>query len=83
MNRGVDSQPREGHVVSPVMKRQCFGISRADSGRSCRLTRSSAIAAALEFTYEWPAQAAAIPALDLKFYKDAKKALGEAQANAR
>lgn len=37
---------------------------------------------ALEFTYEWPTQAAAIPALDMKFYKEARKALGEAQANA-
>jgi len=38
--------------------------------------------AALEFSYEWPAQAAAIPALDLRFYKEAKKALAEARANA-
>lgn len=37
---------------------------------------------ALEFSYEWPAEAAAIPALDLRFYKEAKKALAEAQANA-
>lgn len=37
---------------------------------------------ALEFTYQWPAEAVAIPALDTRFYKDAKKALREAQANA-
>ena len=39
--------------------------------------------AALDFTYEWPAQAAAIPALDVRFYTQAKKDLAEAQANAR
>jgi hypothetical protein len=39
--------------------------------------------AALEFSYEWPAEAAAIPALDTRFYKQAKKDLAEAQANAR
>jgi len=39
--------------------------------------------AALEFTYEWPAQAVAIAALDTRFYREAKKALAEAQANAR
>ncbi|HUP67970.1 MAG TPA: DUF4163 domain-containing protein [Sphingomicrobium sp.] len=39
--------------------------------------------AALEFTYEWPAEAAAIPALDLRFYKQAKHALTEAQNSAR
>lgn len=38
--------------------------------------------AALEFSYEWPAQAVAVPALDTKFYNEAKKALREAQANA-
>jgi hypothetical protein len=38
---------------------------------------------ALEFSYQWPAEAAAIPALDTRFYKEAKKALAEAQANAR
>ena len=38
--------------------------------------------AALEFSYEWPAQAVAVPALDSKFYNEAKKALREAQANA-
>jgi len=38
--------------------------------------------ATLEFTFEWPAQAAAIPGLDLRFYKQAKKDLAEAEANA-
>lgn len=38
---------------------------------------------ALEFSYAWPAEAVAIPALDLRLYTQAKKALAEAQANAR
>jgi hypothetical protein len=38
--------------------------------------------AALEFSYVWPAQAVAIPALDARFYKDAKAKLAEAQKNA-
>ena len=38
--------------------------------------------AALEFSYEWPAEAVAIPALDLKLYSEAKAKLAEAQKNA-
>jgi hypothetical protein len=38
---------------------------------------------ALEFDYEWPAEAAAIPALDLRLYTEAKRNLAEAQKNAR
>ena len=38
--------------------------------------------AALDFSYEWPVQAVAIPALDRKFYNDAKARLAEAQKNA-
>ena len=38
---------------------------------------------ALEFDYEWPAEAAAIPALDLRLYNEAKRNLAEAQKNAR
>lgn len=37
---------------------------------------------ALEFSYVWPVEAVAIPALDLRFYRDAKEALAEAQKNA-
>jgi hypothetical protein len=37
---------------------------------------------ALEFHYEWPAEAAAIPALDLRFYTEAKRNLAEALKNA-
>jgi hypothetical protein len=34
---------------------------------------------ALEFSYEWPAEAVAIPALDLKLFREAKAELAEAQ----
>ena len=37
----------------------------------------------LEFRYEWPSEAVAVPALDRRFYTEAKKALAEAQANAK
>lgn len=37
---------------------------------------------ALDFSYVWPAKAVAIPALDARFYKDAKAKLAEAQNNA-
>ena len=38
--------------------------------------------AALDFSYEWSADAAAIPSLDQRLYKQAKAALSDAQANA-
>ena len=38
---------------------------------------------ALDFSYRWPRQAAAVPALDLRFCTDARKALAEARENAR
>ena len=36
----------------------------------------------LEFSYEWPAEAVAIPALDLRFYHDARRKLAEARKDA-
>ena len=42
-------------------------IAAADS-RAVKIERNSAV---LEFTYEWPAEAAAIPALDRKFQAEA------------
>ena len=38
--------------------------------------------AALDFSYVWPAEAAAIPALDLRLYTEAKRDLAEAQKDA-
>ena len=49
------------------------------AAKSHKVVRNTA---ALEFSFEWPAEAAAIPALDSRFYKQAKKDLGEGQANA-
>jgi len=37
---------------------------------------------ALEFSFEWPAEAAAIPALDMQFYTEARRDLDEALQNA-
>jgi len=36
----------------------------------------------LDFTFEWPSEAVAIPALDQRLYNEAKRALAEAQRNA-
>lgn len=38
--------------------------------------------AALDFSYVWPAEAVAVPALDTRFYTEAKAALAQAQKNA-
>jgi hypothetical protein len=38
---------------------------------------------ALEFSYEWPAEAVAIPALDLRLYTDAKKKLAQSLKDAQ
>lgn len=45
-----------------------------------KVVRKTAI---LDFSYEWPAEAVAVPALDRRFYMDAKKTLAEAQKNAQ
>ena len=39
--------------------------------------------AALDFSFEWPREAAAIPKLDLQLYEEAKRKLAEAQTNAQ
>jgi hypothetical protein len=49
------------------------------AGAPHKVVRSTA---ALDFSYEWAAQAVAIPALDTRFYNDAKAKLAEAQKNA-
>lgn len=51
----------------------------AASGAPHKVTRKTA---ALDFSYIWPAEAAAIPALDSRFYRDARAKLAEAQKNA-
>jgi hypothetical protein len=83
MNRGVDSQPRGGDVVSCAMKRFAALALLALTAAAVGPHKVARETAALDFTFEWPAQAAAIPALDLRFYKQAKKDLAEVQANTR
>ena len=55
-------------------------ISTAASGIPHKVVRKTP---ALDFSYEWSREAAAIPALDLRFYTEAKEALNEAEKNAR
>lgn len=54
-------------------------VVTAAAGPPHKVVRSTA---ALEFDYEWPAEAAAIPALDLRLYTEAKRRLADAQKNA-
>jgi peptidoglycan-N-acetylmuramic acid deacetylase PdaC-like protein len=49
-------------------------------GRPMKIERNSAL---LEFTYQWPKEAAAVPALDQQFQKEAEKAYREALGIAR
>jgi hypothetical protein len=56
-----------------------FVLTAAAAGGSHKVVRQTA---ALDFSYEWPAEAVAIPALDMRFYKEAKAKLAEAQKNA-
>ena len=51
-------------------------VSIAASGKSHKIVRNTP---ALEFSYEWPAEAAAIPALDARLYAKGKALLAEAQ----
>jgi peptidoglycan-N-acetylmuramic acid deacetylase PdaC-like protein len=44
-----------------------------------KVVRNTAL---LDFSYQWPAEAAAIPALDLQLYKEAKAKLAKAQNDA-
>jgi hypothetical protein len=52
----------------------------AISAKPVKIVRNSS---ALEFSYEWPSEAAAIPALDKKFRAELAKAYREALANGR
>jgi hypothetical protein len=51
----------------------------AASGGTHKVARNSS---SLQFSFEWPAEAAAIPKLDLQLYTEAKRDLAEAQKNA-
>jgi hypothetical protein len=84
MNGVEDSQPRATAVNVAIMKRRilalgALALTAAGAGPH-KVVRKTA---ALDFTYEWPAQAVAIPSLDLRLYGEAKAALAKAEENAR
>src|SRR4051794_6997272 len=73
MNGAADSQPRQTAVRASVMRGAslvCAALlcTAAADARPVKISHKSA---ALEFTYTWPAEAAAIPALDRKFRAEA------------
>ena len=85
MNGAEDSQPRRTAVNSARMNRLVLAaaallVAATTAARPVRIKHDSG---ALEFSYEWPAEAAAIPALDRKFRADLQKAYREALANGR
>jgi hypothetical protein len=85
MNGAGDSQPRATAVSLTAMKRGLILIvallsASAATAKPVKIERDTK---ALEFSYAWSAEAAAIPALDRRFRSDMEKALREAQSNAR
>src|SRR4051812_36541492 len=83
MNRSLDSQPQQRAVRAAAVKREVIVLAAvaltAAAGGAHKVVRKTA---ALDFSYAWPAEAVAIPALDMRFYKDARAKLAEAQKNA-
>jgi hypothetical protein len=85
MNGAEDSQPQRTAVDSPAMNRgvlvaAALLFAATAAAKPVRIEHNSA---ALEFSYEWPSEAAAIPALERKFRADLSKAYREALANGR
>lgn len=85
MNGAGDSQPRATAVSLTAMKWRllltaALLCAAAATAKPVKIERDSK---ALEFSYAWPAEAAAIPALDRRFRSDMAKALREARENAR
>jgi hypothetical protein len=85
MNGRLDSQPRWIGVSATTMKRgmilavALLGATTA-AAAPVKIERNSKL---LQFTYAWPAEAAAVPALDRRFRSDMDKSLREFLANAR
>lgn len=79
MNGGGDSQPGATAVIPTVMKVLALIVLLATSAeaRPIKIERDNK---ALEFTYEWSREAAAVPALDRRFRAEAAKAYREALA---
>ena len=85
MNGPDDSQPRGTAVLSPAMHGGMIFATVAIAAATAapapvKIERDSK---ALEFSYEWSAQAAAVPALDKRFRAETDKAYKDALANAR
>lgn len=91
MKGGADSQPQARTFGRAKASRYAARMKRsialailgvALTGAAAGPHKVERTSPALEFSYEWPAEAAAIPALDLKLYTDAKTALGQALKDA-
>ncbi len=79
MNGSLDSQPRETAVACRVMKWLAglgliAALGAAAAPQPVKIDRQSKL---LDFTYEWPAEAAAMPALDKRFRAAAARAFAE------
>ena len=85
MNGAADSQPRATYVSNEDMKRAVlFAIALAASASAeARPIKVETKNSALEFTYEWSSEAAAVAALDRRFRAESAKAYREALVNAR
>lgn len=85
MNGAKDSQPRRTAVdLAPmnqtVLVAAALLVASSTAPRPVRIEHDSG---ALQFSYSWPGEAAAIPALDRKFRAELAKAYHEALANGR
>jgi len=75
MNGAGDSQPRATAVqlramIRAVVAACLLAFAASANAKAVKIERNSAN---LEFTYAWPAQAAAIPALDRRFRAEAQR----------
>ena len=84
MNRAVDSQPRQTAVKPASMKRSiilAIGLL-CSAGTPVRAVKIEHKSLALDFTYGWPSEAAAISPLDWRLRDQMAKAYRDALANA-
>jgi hypothetical protein len=88
MNEVEDSQPPQSVGIagrSRYAGRMRQGLALLTLALTAAATPHKVVRSsnALDFKYQWSAEAAAIPALDLRLYKEAKAALSVAQKDAR
>lgn len=85
MNGAADSQPQATYVSNEDMKRGVlFAMAiAASTSAEARPLKVETKNSALEFTYEWSSEAAAVAALDRRFRAESAKAYREALVNAR